>query len=474
ATDQLANLALANPGQTTDEPKHNTPNQHRVPNRANSPDKPQHARFVDVRNGKGYDLPTPVVTEYRGWSCYDGSDENDKGVPWFPPAADLAHLSFDERIEVLRVQHDRCRRYASDSESTRPKHERIMFSTAWKHGERRAELVAQPMQRQDGDGVRQAEFLADERRGWEAQRRPSSMDASRAKNGPPSRPRHVHFVGSPRELPPPGLVRKHTQKYEDYSNTSTRSNSSDTSSNTSFELTDASCSSRTSTASSSSPSKPVVHPPVAPSLAARTEYYREVVAGPPVPREGVTGSWINDMLRAKIHRTFGYKHCINAGVEPEMAALIAVSLDKPMVPEGVPERYGAVKDWETNIAREQERRVDVDYELEKEQALKEERVANRRLRSRHGRQPACSGNDTLSPTIEPSVGRLPGTRPRIFCTPSSPKDPYGEPLHSACMPASPLKRSGAFSAPYRPNKLDLASSRATKAEVRSQAMGTYF
>ncbi|KAG8738856.1 hypothetical protein FRC10_006427 [Ceratobasidium sp. 414] len=471
ATDQLANLDLANPGPTTDEPKHTTHRRHRVLNHAASPDKPQHARFVDARNGNGHDLPTPVVTEYHGWSCYDGSDVNNaKGVPWFPPAADLAHLSFDERLEVLRLHHDRCRRFAGDSESARPAHERIMFGTAWKSSEGKAGLSVQP-QRQGGRGVRKAKFLETERRGQASLQLPTGpVDTSRVKNCAASRQRHVHFSGSPKELPPPGLVRKYTQKFEECPNSSTNSNSSDTSSDTSFKLTDTpSCSSTSVSSSPSSkpPSELALRPLNAQSLQARTEYYRQVVSGPPIPREGVTGSWINDMLRAKLHRTFGYKHCINAGIEPEMAALVAVSLDRPMVPEGVPERYCAVKGWEAELANEQEHRADLDWELEKEQAFKEGRkviqAKERGRESRHMREPACSGNYS-EPT---GVDRPPGTQPGVFCIPASPEHLYGESLYPMRTLVSPLKRSGAFTL----TRKSMASPRVMKAELKPHVMG---
>ncbi|KAG9081796.1 hypothetical protein FS749_007379, partial [Ceratobasidium sp. UAMH 11750] len=250
-----------------------------------------------------------------------------------------------------------------------------MFSTAWKSGERKAGVGGQPVQCQGGLEVRK--FLETGRRGRTPLQPPTcSVDTGRVEDCAPLRQRRVHFAGPPRESPPPGLVRKYTQKFEEYSNSSTHS-SSDSSSDTSFKLTNASCPSTSSASSSSSrpplSPKPTLHPPNAQSLQARTEYYRKVVSGPPVPREGVTGSWISDMLRAKLHRTFGYRHCINAGIEPEMAALVAVSLDKPMVPEGVPERYRAVKGWEAELAKEQEHRADLDWELEKERALKEGR-----------------------------------------------------------------------------------------------------
>ncbi|KAG8731724.1 hypothetical protein FRC12_019605 [Ceratobasidium sp. 428] len=181
-----------------------------------------------------------------------------------------------------------------------------------------------------------------------------------------------------------------------------------------------------------------------------------------------------DMLRAKLHRTLGYNLCINAGIEPEMAALIAVSLDKPMVPEGVSERYSAVRKWEAELAEEQERRADVGHELEKEWALREERVATRaqgrKRESRHGRQPAC-GEDSLSPGADPCPDQVHGTHPRTLYTPPSPKHQYKQSKHLMETTVSPLKRSGALSTPHRPNRMTEASPQVMKAGIRSRTMG---
>ncbi|QRV82571.1 hypothetical protein RhiJN_10586 [Ceratobasidium sp. AG-Ba] len=464
ATDQLAKHYTANPGHTTDEPKHSTPNQ-RLPN---SSDKPRHARFVDVRNGNTYDLPTPVITEFHGPSSYGGSDNGGR-VPWLPPAADLAHLSFDERLEVLRIHHDRCRRYALDSESALPYYERVMFNTAWKKGQRRADLHDKPMKCKEDRAASSKLSEPERRRGHNSQSRPSCpVDTGRT--GLRAQSRQVQLTAASKGLPPPGLVRKYANRFEEYASSSTCSNSSKSSSNTSFGFSNTPSSSNTSTSSANSPMsfKPSL-PFDAPSLETRIEYYREASAGPPVTREGATGSWFNDMLRARLHRRLGFEQCIDAGIEPEMAALVAVSLDKAMLPTGVQERYSAVKKWEDGVAREQEHKADVGWELEKEQALKGERQAVRmRIRER-GLKHGCK------PRMEPS--QFYGGQPRVDGLPNDPHRAdmvpppalvdhvFKSPEYQTRATATHLKRSGAICTSRRPPRTCPSSPMVLKAGV---------
>jgi hypothetical protein len=203
------------------------------------------------------------------------------------------------------------------------------------------------------------------------------------------------------------------------------------------------------------------------SLESRTDFYLEQAIGPRIDKAGKTPSLINDMLRAKLHRKHGYNFSIQAGIDPEMAAMVAVSFDGLPHPVGIPDKIEAIKQWEAERAREERRRVELEQELERERVLKEERELIRARRQRtpgHGREPAWGG-DCARPLDGDCAQLLSDATKDTHCQEGSPHGifspgrPDDEPLYPMRTPMSPLKRSGAFSAPQRPARMTVTSPR---------------